>query len=206
MLAMATYIGYLASVFLIISLSVQGDAKFRVFNLLGCICFILYGGILLAWPVILTNSILLVINIYYLIKWYKHRENFDIIAIKGDEILVEKFLAYNQKDIANFYPGFTVNNMEGNINFMVLRDMVIANIFSIKDIGEGDAVIVINYTIKKYRDYKISKFLFEQKQLQLSHKGIKRVLYPLALKEKYAKFLAIMHFEKDGEYYVKTIK
>ncbi len=205
MVIIATYIGYLASVLLIISLSVHGDAKFRVYNLLGCICFIVYGIILLAWPVILTNAILLFINIYYLIKLYKHRENFDIIELTGKEVLVEKFITFNKMDIEQFYPNFNTGALEGNINFMVLRDLVIANIFSVKKIDNGDAIVIINYTIKKYRDYKISKFLFDKKQLQLSTKGIKRILYPIALKEKFAKFFKVMHFENDGNYFFKKL-
>jgi hypothetical protein len=202
----AKYIGYLASLFLIISLSVNGDVKFRIYNLLGCLCFIVYGSIFNAWPVILTNTILLFINIYYLIKLHQHRENFDLVEIKAGDKLVEKFISFYKTDIDNFYPGFTVAQLEGNINFIVLRDLVIANIFSAKVVKDGDALVVINYTIKKYRDYKVSKFIFEKKQIVLSEKGIKRILYNQSSKEKYAKFFDVMKFENDGTHFYKTIQ
>lgn len=185
----AEYIGYLASVFLIISLSVNGDVKFRMYNLLGCICFIIYGFLFNAWPVILTNTILLFINIYYLNKLYKHRENFELVEIKLDDPLIQKFVQFYKDDIAAFYPDFNLTKLEGNINFIVLRDLVIANIFSAKQIKDGDALVEINYTIKKYRDYKVSKFIFEKKQLVLSTKGIKRILYNNSLQKITKSFL-----------------
>jgi hypothetical protein len=201
----APYIGYLASLFLVISLIVHGDIKFRLYNLLGCACFIFYGFIFHAFPVILTNVILFVINFFYLLKLYRHREDFELIEIKGDEKLIEKFIAFYKNDIASFYPNFDTAQLAGNINYIVLRDLVIANIFSVKVLDNGDALVLINYTIKKYRDYKVSKFLFEKEQLELSTKGIKRILYDNVLAEKYTKFFKVMNFENDGKYFYKTI-
>jgi hypothetical protein len=201
----APYIGYLASLFLIISLSVNGDIKFRIYNLCGCICFIFYGFIFNALPVILTNTILLFINIYYINKLYKHREDFELIEISGNEKLVEKFIAFYKDDIGKFYPRFSAEQLKGNINFIVLRDLVITNIFSAKVLSNGDALVQINYTIKKYRDYKVSKFIFEKKQKELGAKGIKRILYENALAEKYATFFKVMQFKNDGKYFYKSI-
>jgi hypothetical protein len=201
----APYIGYLASLFLVISLLVNGDMKFRVYNLLGGICFIVYGFIFNVWPVIITNSILFCINIFYINKLYQHREDFELIEIKGDEKLIEKFIAFYKTDIISFYPNFDAAQLAGNINYIVLRDLVIANIFSAKVLDNGDALVLINYTIKKYRDYKVSKFLFEKEQKELSTKGIKKILYDNALAVKYAKFFKVMQFENDGKYFFKTI-
>jgi hypothetical protein len=201
----APYIGYVASLFLIISLIVHGDIKFRLYNLLGCVCFIVYGFAFHAFPVILTNTILFGINFFYLRKLYRHREDFELIEISGDEKLIEKFIAFYKDDIREFYPDFNATQLHGNINYIVLRDLVIANIFSVKVLENGDALVQINYTIKKYRDYKVSKFLFEKKQKELGGKGIKRILYDNALAEKYAPFFKIMQFENDGKYFYKSI-
>ena len=66
MLRYATYrvhgSGYLASILLAISLMVNNDLKFRWLNTFGCLSFILYGIFIQAMPVILTNSLLLLIN------------------------------------------------------------------------------------------------------------------------------------------------
>lgn len=63
------YVGYLASVFVILSFMLKDLKKIRVVNLVGCIAFVVYGifsGML--WPVIIPNAILSVIQVYHLIK------------------------------------------------------------------------------------------------------------------------------------------
>lgn len=63
------YVGYLASVFVILSFMLKDLKKIRIINLVGCIAFVIYGifsGML--WPVIIPNAILSVIQVYHLIK------------------------------------------------------------------------------------------------------------------------------------------
>ena len=63
------YVGYAASVFIILSFMLKDIKKIRVINLLGCIAFVIYGifsGML--WPVIIPNGILCIVQIYHLIK------------------------------------------------------------------------------------------------------------------------------------------
>jgi hypothetical protein len=199
------YIGYLASVFLIISLSISGDLKLRIFNSLGCLCFIVYGFIFNAWPVILTNAILLVINLFYIRKLYQHKENFELVEVKADDGILSKFLEFYKDDIASFYPQFNKQQLNENINFIVLRDLTVANVFSVKLDANNDALISINYTIKKYRDFKISKFIFSQKIKTLAQKGIKRILHSNENAHKYQKYFDVLHFKTDGKYFIKEL-
>lgn len=201
----APYFGYLASLALIIALLVNTEIKFRFYNIAGTVFFIIYGSVFHAWPVLITNAILFCINIYYLYKLYGHKEDFELISFKGDEKLAQIFLLFYQKDIASYFPDFAPAQTEGNLNFVVLRDLVIANIFSAHVSPEGDAVVIINYTVKKYRDYKIGKFIFEkEKQFLLSH-GVKRIVYDKVSNIGHAKFLKVAGFLREGEGFVKEL-
>ncbi|MCZ2084709.1 MULTISPECIES: uroporphyrinogen decarboxylase [unclassified Kaistella] len=63
------YIGYAASIFVVISFALKDIKKIRILNLIGCAFFVLYGvfnGYL--WPVIIPNGILCFIQVYHLIK------------------------------------------------------------------------------------------------------------------------------------------
>ncbi|WP_142783795.1 uroporphyrinogen decarboxylase [Changchengzhania lutea] len=66
---LAEWVGYMASVVLLISFSMKSMTKLRIINSIGAILFVAYG-ILLAtsWPIIITNTAILGINIYYLTK------------------------------------------------------------------------------------------------------------------------------------------
>lgn len=68
-LEIASYFGYAASFFVVLSFVLKDLKKVRLVNLVGCICFVIYGvfsGML--WPIIIPNAILCLIQIYHLLK------------------------------------------------------------------------------------------------------------------------------------------
>ena len=175
--SIAPYFGYLASLCLIIALLVNNDLKFRWFNSFGNIFFITYAVLLVAIPVFITNVILLCINLYYLIKIYTRKENFDLLQFVGDEKLSLKFIDFYAADIGGYFPSFKKEDLVHNLNFVVTRDVVIANMFSAALSANGDAVVALNYTLPKYRDYKVGTFIFEKEKEYLISKGVKRIVY-----------------------------
>lgn len=63
----ATYIGYAASFFIVLSFALKDLKKIRIVNMIGCICFVIYGiysGML--WPVIIPNALLCFVQVYHL--------------------------------------------------------------------------------------------------------------------------------------------
>lgn len=62
-------IGYIASFVVLISFLMKQMNKLRIINLIGCFLFVIYGVLLhYSIPVILTNTVIIIINVYYLIK------------------------------------------------------------------------------------------------------------------------------------------
>ncbi|MBK8712680.1 MAG: YgjV family protein [Niastella sp.] len=205
----APWLGYLASLSLIIALLVKTEQNFRWFNIIGNICFITYALVLNAIPVFLTNIILLFINSYYLYKLFTLQEDFDLIEFKGEEKLVDKFLHFYQHDIQNYFPEFKKRQIEAGLNFVILRNLVIANIFSARLHPNGDAEVNINYTLAKYRDYKIGTFIFEKERDLLISKGVKRIIYTNPTHKKHQHFLKVMGFTvkpgENGKVYIKNL-
>lgn len=193
----APYFGYLASLLLALGLLVGNDLKFRWLNTGGNIAFIIYGLILGAFPIILTNSILLCINLYWLYKIYNRQERFELLEFTNGGVMIERFLSFYEKDIAGYFPHFKREQLEGNINYVVLRDLVIANIFSAKPDAEGNAAVILNYTVPKYRDFKIGPFLFDKEKESLVGKGIRRVYYTEVPNKNHLKFLLFTGFKKE---------
>ncbi len=194
---LAQLLGYFAFIFLAVSLWVSNDIKFRWINSLGCLSFILYGLFIDAFPIILTNSVLLAINIYFLFKIYRRQEKFDLVEFKNDAALIPKFLSFYKKDIEAYFPGFIMGAEQNEIRFVVLRDIVVANLFVATVNNNGDAFVKINYTVPKYRDYKVGRFLFDEGKEFLHSKGIKRIIYTKLHNAKHEKFLKIMGFTKE---------
>lgn len=63
-------IGYLASLFVLLSFFKKDIRQLRILNSIGCALFIIYGIILPSIPVIITNVAILLVNGYYLF-WKK---------------------------------------------------------------------------------------------------------------------------------------
>ncbi|SEG15776.1 hypothetical protein SAMN05421847_1572 [Halpernia humi] len=65
----ANYIGYAASFFVVLSFILKDIKKIRFINLIGCVCFVIYGIFNnYLWPVIIPNGILCGIQVYHLFK------------------------------------------------------------------------------------------------------------------------------------------
>lgn len=64
-------LGYLASVFVAVSLMMRSLTKLRVINLIGALLFTAYGLIIAAYPVAVVNGFIVLVNLYYLQQSFK---------------------------------------------------------------------------------------------------------------------------------------
>ena len=70
---MIDIIGYIASIVVAISITIKGGLYFRILNMAGSICFLVYGFLINSLPVMLINIYGTGINIFYIIKEIKNR-------------------------------------------------------------------------------------------------------------------------------------
>ena len=59
-------LGYMASVFVAVSLMMRSVTKLRMINLVGAILFTVYGLVIAAYPVAVVNGFIVLVNLYYL--------------------------------------------------------------------------------------------------------------------------------------------
>lgn len=65
------WVGYLASIFIGISMFMKNMVRLRIINLIGCILFCIYGFTIGAYPVAIVNLIISCTNIYYIYQLTK---------------------------------------------------------------------------------------------------------------------------------------
>jgi len=65
---MHDWVGYLASVLVAISITIKGGIYFRILNMAGSICFLVYAVILNSIPVMIINVYGIGINLFHIIK------------------------------------------------------------------------------------------------------------------------------------------
>lgn len=68
------YVGYIASAFIVISLTMTSIIQLRIINSIGCILFIIYGLSVNAYPVVISNLLIVIINLYYLYELYRKKQ------------------------------------------------------------------------------------------------------------------------------------
>ena len=66
------YIGYLASLMVLMSFTMKNVKKLRVVNMIGCVLFVIYGFLMptfrVGLPIIIANTAIFLVNFFYLIK------------------------------------------------------------------------------------------------------------------------------------------
>jgi len=65
---MINYIGWLSTLLTIISFIPKGESKIRFINAIACIVWILYGFLKKEFPIIVVNSVVLTLHIFYFVK------------------------------------------------------------------------------------------------------------------------------------------
>jgi hypothetical protein len=65
---MIEIIGYAASILIAISITIKGGFYFRILNMAGSICFLIYGLFIGSWPVAIINIYGTGINLFHLIR------------------------------------------------------------------------------------------------------------------------------------------
>ncbi len=68
-ISLTDWVGYAAMATVLISFLMKDVKKLRLINSLGCLLFVIYGFLLqpLSLPIIVTNTAIFGINIYYLL-------------------------------------------------------------------------------------------------------------------------------------------
>jgi uncharacterized protein with PQ loop repeat len=71
-ISLTEWVGYLASLVLMVSFLMKNINTLRIVNSMGCLLFVVYGFMLAtSWPIIISNSFILGVNIFYLIKHFR---------------------------------------------------------------------------------------------------------------------------------------
>lgn len=72
-ISMTEGVGYLASLVLMISFLMKNINTLRIINSTGCFLFVVYGFMLAtSWPIIISNTFILGVNTYYLVKHFRN--------------------------------------------------------------------------------------------------------------------------------------
>jgi hypothetical protein len=195
---MLTWFGYFASGIIALSMTMSSIIKFRWINLIGALSFATYGFLIGALPVTLLNGFIALVDVYYLIKIYSKKEQFETLEVRSDNKYLLRFLKFHDKEIQKFFPGFSYKPEMNTISFFVLRNMNVAGIFLAHREEENTLKVGLDYVIPEYRDFKNGKYIYHRLRGKFIEQGFKKVIIP-AHSKKYAKYLKKIGFKKTND-------
>lgn len=202
---LAEWLGYLASVIILVSLMMNSVVRLRWINLAGALLFSTYGFLIGALPVAILNGIIALVDVYYLIRIYTSREYFSVLPVENDARYLNHFLAFHQKEINRYYPSFSFAPHTGTRAFFLLRDATLAGVIITEERKAGTLNILTDYVIPHYRDMKMGHYFYVHYAPTLYEEGIRllRIESPTPHVNRYLKRLG---FYEHGKSFEKILK
>lgn len=201
------WIGYVASVTIAISMAMSSIVKFRLINLAGAAMFSIYGFLIGSLPVGILNGFIVAVDIYYLIGIFSKREVFEILEVRSDNKYLLRFLSFHDKEIQNFFPGFSYKPEVNTVSFFILRNMAVAGIF-LAHRQPGDVLKVgLDYVVPEYRDFKNGKFVYFNLREKFVEAGFTKVVAGKSSPshQKYLKKIGFIE-NNEGSFEISLVK
>ena len=199
------WVGYVASMIIALSMTMNSIVRFRWVNIIGAILFSGYGFLIGAIPVGILNSIIVMVDIYYLKKIYSKKEVFDTLEINSASDYLVKFLSFHNHRIQKICPGFAYNPDMNTVSFFILRNASVAGLFLAHRDDKNVLSVGLDYVLPEYKDFKNGKYVYYNLKDSFIEKGYTSVKAK-ANDLKYIKYLKMLGFKegKDG-FYTKNL-
>ncbi len=168
-------IGYVGFILLAISFLFSSIIRVRLITLAGALCFVAYGLLIGSYPVALLNLLVAGISLFQLYQVYSAKEYFTLLEVQHDSKYLMAFLDFHAEEIKRCLPDFTYLPSEQSLIFFILRDMVPAGLYIAEGRGGGALWMQLDFVVPGYRDFRIGRFLYEQKAAFFKDKGIRKI-------------------------------
>lgn len=190
------YIGYVASVIVLISFVMTSVVKLRWVSAIGSALFSIYGFMIGSIPTGILNAGVVLVNVYHLIRMKKNEDLFTAHTIRIENEFVKDFIMFNGRDIQKYFNSYTYGSTDANTAILVYCNMTAAGLLIGKDEGDGVLRIDLDYATAEYRDCRVGKFLYRK----LAQMGFHQ-LVETTDNDHHIQYLNSMGFvQKDGRY------
>lgn len=163
-------LGYLASFFIVVSLSMRSVVKLRVASLIGGTAYTAYGALIGSWPVIVTNAIVVCLNIWRLRGEFAGEKNLGAVPMDPGAPFLADFLRSHLRDIHETQPAYD-DPSRGDTAFVLMRDGMPAG--AVVGARDGDRLeVLLDYVLPDYRDSRLGHWFYGRDSSPLPGLGI----------------------------------
>lgn len=159
----AELVGYLASALIVVSLAMTSVVRLRIISLLGSITFVVYGILIQSIPIVITNALIAVINVWYLRKEFAPGSasgvGLGVSHIRPDSPFLADFVDFHLADIHRSQPDFRIPTNDDVTTLLLNRDGLPAGLLIGQRHGSS-LTIDLDYVLGPYRDSRLGRWLY----------------------------------------------
>ncbi len=194
-------IGYVASILIIASLAMTSVLRLRTLSLLGSIAYVTYGVALGAWPIVIANAIIAVLNIWNIYRVLTSTQGLGVSPIAIDAPYLADFLEAHQSDIDKFQPG--VRPEPGDRAWLFLRDGLPVGAL-LGRVEGSDFKVKLDYVRPPFRDARLGAWLFSEGFGKLGLSGTTSIMTNAGTAE-HRRYLRSIGFTGDGDLVTRAV-
>jgi len=171
-------IGYLAPVFIVLSMMQSNVRKIRLLMIAGCIVFVIYGTLVQAWPVVVANALIGLVTLYYLLKSRDIKREFSLIPVRETyPKLLHQFIEIHKSDLIHWFPKIEDSLYSDRTTVLFfMHQLEPVGVFSYRKIEQGVVEILVDYVIPQYRDERTEQYLYGTNEGHLIQEGYHKVI------------------------------
>ena len=190
-------IGYFSTLLVLVSFLMTSVVKLRLINLAGSGIFVVFAFLTKSYPTAIMNIGICAINIYFLIKLFRSKSLTSLLPIDLDSAYLREFLNLYQADIQRYFPDYSPERQENDCAYFVYYDMNPVGLLLGRRQNDGTLDVHVDYTIPKYRDASVGRFLYPR---LLGEEGFKALEFRNASPKHEAYLQKVGFREENGVY------
>jgi hypothetical protein len=194
-------IGYAGSALVVLSLMSRSILRLRVVGLCASILFLVYGVLIEAYPIAVTNVVIIGIQVYFVLDLIRTKEYFTVLGVRPDSAYLRYFCDFHTEEIRALNPDWSYQPTETQIAVFLLRDLVPAGLFVAIVEPNGDLVVTLDFVIPQYRDFKVGRFLYSPRSGVFDDPRYHRA-WSKPGSVRHSKYLDRMGFRPEGDRWV----
>jgi hypothetical protein len=203
-------LGYVASALVVLALTMTSVVRLRIISLVGSLTFLVYGVLIEATPIVITNTSIAVINVWFLRKEFAAGapggRDLGVSRIRPDSPFLADFVAFHLDDIHRFQPDFRLPTGDDVVALLLNRDGLPAGLLIGRRRG-STLDIDLDYVVSAYRDSRLGQWLYGPGAEVFRADGIDR-LCSAGTTDSHRKYLVGVGFEPsptDPDLYQLTL-
>ncbi len=177
-------LGWAGSALLIYSLLQARVLRLRVLNLVACVILVVFNAILEIWPMVAMNTVLCVINLWFIRKLLADRHDehaFQVLEVGPTDEYLRHVLRVHHGDILKHQPDLLWDGAApGRRAYLVERGDETVGVVLAREEADGVLQIELDYVTPRFRDFSPGEFVWRRSSL-LREQGYRKVVSPPAM-------------------------